>query len=57
MHIKYIIECFRYPKSLYFQIELSNINKIIMIENKRETQGFKKDEIKNLSKLRIIKKN
>ena len=28
-----------------------------MIENKRETQGFKKDEIENLSKLRIIKKN
>ena len=28
-----------------------------MIENKRETQSFKNDEIENLSKLRIIKKN
>ena len=28
-----------------------------MIENKTETQRFKMDEIENLSKLRIIKKN
>ena len=28
-----------------------------MTTNKRETQSFKNDEIENLSKLRIIKKN